>query len=114
MKQKLFALALLGTSLLPLAAFAQVPGFDVPEPVDIRTIEELLRVIEYIADVIFTVLMIVAVILILIAAFHYLTAAGDPTKVKKAHDMLIYAAVAIAVGLIAKGITFIVRTILQR
>jgi len=45
---------------------------------------------------------------ILYAAFIYLTAGGDPEKVKTASNQLIYAAVAIAVALVAQGIRFIV------
>ena len=60
---------------------------------------------------IFTFLIITAIIFVLIAAFKYLTAAGDPEKVKSASHTLIYAAVAVAVALLAKGIPVIVGTI---
>jgi hypothetical protein len=43
------------------------------------------------------------------AAFAYLGSAGDAEKVQSASNKLIYAAVAVGVGLIAKGVEFVVR-----
>lgn len=56
----------------------------------------------------FALLIIVAVIFVVVAAFKYLTAAGDPEKVKGANHQLIYAAIAIAVALIARAVPLIV------
>jgi len=60
----------------------------------------------------FYFLIVLAVIFVVVAAFRYLFAAGDPEKVKSAGHALIYAAVAIAVGLIAKAVPGIVSTLL--
>jgi hypothetical protein len=57
-------------------------------------------------------LIILAVIFILIAAFKYLTAGGEPENIKKAGSMLLYAAVAIAVALLAKAIPVVIGTFL--
>ena len=56
----------------------------------------------------FYFLIVLAVIFVIVAAFKYLTAAGDPEKVKAAGATLLYAAVAIAVALLAKSIPLIV------
>jgi len=112
MKQKLLALSLVGISLLPYAALAQVQVAS-PSPVEVRDIGDLLDAVNRIVNIIFTALMIAAVIFILLAAFGYLTAAGDPAKVSKAQNMLIYAGVAIAVGLVAFSIPIVVRSILE-
>lgn len=56
----------------------------------------------------FAFLIIVAIIFVIIAAYRYLTASGDPEKITKANQMLVYAAVAIIVGVIARGLPFIV------
>jgi len=53
-------------------------------------------------------LILLAVVFIIWAAFIYLTAGGDTEKVGKANKILIYAAVAIAIALLAQGIVFIV------
>ncbi len=61
----------------------------------------------------FTFLIILAIVFILIAAYKYLTAAGDPEKVKSASHTLIYAAIAVAVALLARGIPLIIGTLLN-
>lgn len=60
----------------------------------------------------FYFLIILAVIFIIIAAFKYLTAAGDPEKVKAASHMLLYAAIAIVVGIIAKAVPSLIGSVL--
>jgi hypothetical protein len=98
--------------MFPGLVFAQIPGIT-PIPTPVTDIEGLIRIIDLIADIIFTVFMIVAVILLLIAAFYYLTAFGEPAQIGKAHRMLIYAAVAIAVALLARSIPFIVKSVVE-
>src|SRR3989338_7144334 len=58
----------------------------------------------------FTFLILLTVGFVLIAAFKYLTAAGDPEKVKSAGNTLVYAAVAIVIALFAKGLPLIIGT----
>ena len=53
-----------------------------------------------------------AVIFIIVAGFKYLTAAGDPEKVKAAGTMLIYTAVAIVVALLARAVPLIIGSFL--
>jgi uncharacterized membrane protein len=60
----------------------------------------------------FYFLIILAVIFILVAAFRYLTAGGDPENVKKAGAVLLYAAVAIAVALLAKAVPLVIGSFL--
>ncbi|MFN7088340.1 MAG: hypothetical protein ACK4NX_00730 [Candidatus Paceibacteria bacterium] len=112
MKQKLLVLSLTTFSLLPGIVLAGLGDIPIPEPVDVTSIEAFYDVLVLIANVIFTILMIVAVIMILLAAFYYLTASGEQTKLDKAKNTLIYAGVAIAVALIARGIPLLVRSIL--
>jgi uncharacterized membrane protein len=56
----------------------------------------------------FLILLTLAIIFIIIAAYKYLTAGGDESKVSSAHKTLIYALVAIAVGLLAQGLVYLV------
>lgn len=93
-------LALVASAGLPFLAGAQVS----PPPPPIQNFNDVQRIIITAVNWLFTILMIVAVVFILIAAFRYLTAAGDPEKVKKANHSLIYAAIAIAVGLLSRAI----------
>ncbi len=50
------------------------------------------------------ILIALAVIFIITAAFKYLTSKGDAKEVSAAKDMLIYALVAVVVGILAKGL----------
>jgi len=112
MKKAALGLMLSGLAILPVgAALAQIETIP-PSP--ITNIEGFLNILRFVANLIFTVLMVLAVIFILVAAFHYLLAFGNPEKVKGAHNMLIYAVVAIAVALLSQGIRLIVQNILQR
>jgi len=58
------------------------------------------------------ILIAIAAIFIIYAAFTYLTAGGDPEKVKTANRIILYAAVAIAVGLLSKTFVYIVANLL--
>lgn len=98
----------------PILVYAQpLTGADVP-PTTPVTIAYVINVLKTVVNWMFSVLIILAVICIIIAAFNYLTAAGDPEKVKKAHTMLIYALVAIGVALLAVGLRALVAELLQR
>lgn len=55
----------------------------------------------------FTILMVMAVLFIILAAYQYLISGGGD-GVSKAHKMLIYAVIAIAVGILSKGIVYVV------
>ena len=59
----------------------------------------------------FTGLIVLAVVFVLVAAFKYLTASGDPEKVKAASHQLIYAAVAIVVAIFARGFPLIIASL---
>jgi len=47
------------------------------------------------------------------AAYIYLTAGGDAERVKKAHKQLLWAVVAIAVGLMTRGLPFLINQFLR-
>jgi|GEM_PF-2410460 len=79
----------------------------------ITSVAGLVRVIERVADIMFTILMVVAVICVILAGFYYVTGQAEPAKIQKAHQMLIWAAVGIAVGLIAQGAAMLVSDVLS-
>lgn len=56
----------------------------------------------------FLALLLAAVAFVLLAAYRYLTAAGAPDKITLANKTLIFAAVAIAVALLARSVPVIV------
>lgn len=91
-------------ALLPLLAFAQPTA---PRDV-VSSYSDVARILNVIINWFFGILIIVAVIFVLYAAYLYLVAGGDQESVKKASTVLIYAAVAVAVAIIAKGIPVVV------
>ena len=60
----------------------------------------------------FYFLIVLAVIFIIVAGFRYLTASGDPEKVKGAGTMLLYTAVAIGIALLARAVPLVIGSFL--
>jgi len=90
------------------------PGELVPGGSPISTDTELLNVIAGVVKWVYTIFFVVAVVFILFAAFNYLTAGGQPEKVKSAHTQLIWAAVAIAIALLSVGAVQIIKSFLEK
>jgi hypothetical protein len=53
-----------------------------------------------------------SVIMVLVGAFQFMTGGGDPEKISQARKTILYAAIGLAVALMAGGITSIVKSIL--
>ncbi len=106
MRKFIFALPF----ILPVAASAQIPQPPVVAPEQIANINQLLNAASICAVInwAFWLIIVLSVIFTLVAAFKYLTAAGDPEKVKAAGSTLLYVVVAIIVALIAKGFPLII------
>ncbi|MDO8504233.1 MAG: hypothetical protein Q7S36_00060 [Candidatus Liptonbacteria bacterium] len=65
-----------------------------------------------IVDFLFAVLIFATIFFVVLAAYKYLTSGGEPDKVKEASQDLLFAAVAIVVALLAKGVPAIVGSLL--
>ncbi|MFA5386499.1 MAG: hypothetical protein WC297_02465 [Candidatus Paceibacterota bacterium] len=102
--KKIFPLLLLSPSVV--LAQMGVTSENVPESVNLTNI---------ITDVInwaFGLLILLAAVFIIIAAFMYLSSAGNEDKIKNAKNYIIYAAVAILIGFLAKAIVTLVTRLL--
>ena len=111
MKKKLLALATISLLVFPVAILAQVePTETIPDT--ITTPQDIIVMIERVANWFFAILLAVALLFILVAAFQFLTSGGDPGKVGTARQALTYALVGIAVAFLAKGLVLLVRFIL--
>jgi hypothetical protein len=105
---------------LALPAFAFAQNLQQPTPPiqanvpqgNITSLQGVLNVLCTVFAWAFYFLIVLAVIFIIIAAFKYLTAAGEPEKVKEAGTMLIYTAVAIGVALLARAIPLVIGSFL--
>lgn len=95
---------LIGLIALPTAhaAITAAPS------VSITSVEGIICYIFYGFDYLFWFLMAIATVMVLLAAFNYVTANGDSEKVSKATKMLTWAAIGIAVALIAYNVPSIV------
>ncbi len=115
---KKFGISILSLAL-PLMASAQNiappqppvnPG--APPQGHISSLQGVLNTVCVVFDWAFYFLVALAVIFIIVAAFKYLTAAGEPEKVKSAGSTLLYAAVAVGVALLARAVPLIVASFL--
>ncbi len=82
-------------------------GIEVPG--NIEDVGGIVNIITEIVKWTYTIFFIVAVFMILMAAYTYLTAQADPEKIKNATKQITWAAVAIAVALIAVSVNLIVK-----
>jgi hypothetical protein len=83
--------------VLPLLASAQ--SLPPPPATDIGGVWTLIcKIFGYL----FYALVLATIFFVILAAFKYLTAGGDPEKVKAANQQLLFAAVAIVVGILAR------------
>jgi hypothetical protein len=92
-------------------AATQPNGAASPPSAGITSIQTVLNYLCLAFDWAFWFLIALAVLFGVIAAFRYLTAAGEPEQVKKANSTLLYAAIAVAVALLAKAIPLIVGSV---
>jgi len=77
----------------------------------IKTGSALINTVQSIADWIFVALLVAAAIFIVLAAFQFVTNGGDATAVSEARRKLLYAAIGVVVGTLAKAIPFAIRSI---
>ncbi len=93
-----------------------VPGvnsFGINDTVNVERPGQLLNIVAGTVKWIYTVFFIVAVIFVLFAAFNYLSGGDNPEKLKIAHNQIMYAAIAIAVALLAVGTSAIVQRFIE-
>ncbi|MBI2642612.1 MAG: hypothetical protein HYW97_02095 [Candidatus Wildermuthbacteria bacterium] len=73
--------------------------------------EAVLDLINLVASWVFAIFVAVSIIFIVMGAFEFVTAQGDPAKITKARQSLIYAVIGIVLALIAVGLPFVIRNI---
>lgn len=64
-------------------------------------------------DVLWTVLIAVATIYFILAGYKYLTAGGNPEAARTATKMIFYGMVALAIGLVSRGLIFFVNNLIR-
>ncbi len=101
--------------VLPALVSAQVsnPPVVAPQPYqNINQVTGASGILCIAINWIFWFLIVLTIIFVLVAAFKYLTAAGNPEKVTSASHTLLYAAIAVVVAVLARGLPYIIASFL--
>ena len=78
-------------------------------PISSQTLPELLN---NVLNFLFSISIVILPIIILYGGFLMLTAAGDPTKISQSRTILLWAVIAFAIILLARGLPEVLRTLL--
>lgn len=89
-------------------------GQTVKAPDVVRDLNDVYVFICISFDWLFTFLIVLSIVLALVAAYRYALSAGDPEKVKSAKNTIVYAAVAVALGVVAKGMPSVIASFFTR
>jgi hypothetical protein len=81
----------------------------IPPPTSWTTFQE---VIDAIINFIFYVGVAIFPIMAIVAGFLLLSSGGDPSKVKKAKDILLYSIIGLLIVLLARGLISVIKSIL--
>jgi hypothetical protein len=108
-KDKILPLLFAAWTLSPLVVSAQSPS---PTPI-FSSIGDVAVKLCTVFDWIFTFALIISFIYIVLAGIKYITAGGNPEKVKSVHQALIWAVAGIAVALVARSVPFIIAILLN-
>ena len=104
-----------GITILVLAVLVGIPLLSLAEENPPPVVSNICGVIDVIAKVgryLLFVLIALAVVFVIMAAFKYLTASGDAEAVKKANQQILYAVVAIVIGILASAVVPVVANII--
>jgi hypothetical protein len=87
------------STITATTAFAQ--GVTITNPIAAESFEDFIGLI---AKWLFNVALVVAPIMFVIGGFYYITAQGDPAKIKKAGDLITWTAIGLIVIMLTNGI----------
>ncbi len=87
--------------------FAFAAEVSIPNPLQYNTFYDLMRAI---ATFIFNLAIPLTVIVIIIAGFNFMFSEGDPTKVSRAKQLLLWAVIGFLVIAISGGLMEIIKT----
>jgi phosphoglycerol transferase MdoB-like AlkP superfamily enzyme len=104
MKKLLSSLVLTGLLALPVVGLAQQAPPAAPTA-------DIMATLDSITDWLFAILLIVAAIFIIIAGYFFITAQGDPDKIAKARQFVLYALIGVLTGFAAKGLVVLISRI---
>lgn len=89
-----------------------VPGdpFCYENPLKACSFEDLIgRIINFI----FAVSLVLTPLMIIIAGFYFITAAGNPEKIKTAKDIILYTIIGLVIVLLSKGLVDVIKDVFK-
>lgn len=104
--KKVIFLIFLFSLLMPLFTKA----ITIESPIQYKTFEELINTI---INFIFWVAIAIAPVVIIIAGFYFLTSGGDPEKLRKAKQIILFTFIGLLIVLSGKGIISLIRQIIE-
>jgi hypothetical protein len=78
----------------------------------VTNIDGLLKFLTKVTSWLFIALIFMAFIFIIIGGFTYVSSKGDPKAIASAKNYIIYALIGVAVGVLAKGLVYLVCSVL--
>ena len=93
-----------------LFSATQVAAIEITNPLKHKTFDELIKAI-----IVFlrNLALAVTALVIVLSGFYFVTAAGDPAKVTKAKQMILYALIGLAIVLAAEGIVTLIEKVIK-
>jgi hypothetical protein len=98
--------------LMPVLSLAQGGNLQDPPPAPITTVQQILDLIDKVLTWFARIFWIFAIGAVFYSAFLFLTASGNPERVKKAKNQLLYAVIAMAIGILAWGAPKLIENVL--
>ena len=96
---------------LILTSFLLLPVIGLANGVPVAPRLNIMTLLGRIVDWLFAILLIVAAIWLIIAGYYFITAHGDPDRVSKARNMVLWALIGVLVAFAARGLVELVKTI---
>ena len=103
----IFGLAITSCLALPLIGLADIT---ITNPIESPTLEEFILKI---ATFLYNVALVLAPIMFVIGGLYYITAQGDPAKIKKAGDLIIWTAVGLIAIMVTTGIIQLLKDMVE-
>lgn len=108
----IITIGLFSMCFLPMVVGAQ-GGPVPPQETLVTSTSDITRILGNIQKIMWAILFIVIVIMFIWAAITFVTAEGDPSKLEKARNRMLYGVIGIVIGLLASGIFFLVSSVMK-
>lgn len=100
-------------SLIVIASALVLPTIALAQTGSVATLGnyDVMTVLDNIVNWLFAILLVVAVVYLILAGYFFVTSQGEPDKMSKARNMVLYALIGVLVAFVSKGLVDLVRQI---